>query len=52
MIVSGRHLPRRMFLKGLGAAIALPALDAMTPAFAAPAAKASPMRLAFTCRTA
>jgi hypothetical protein len=48
MIVSGRHLPRRMFLKGLGAAIALPALDAMTPAFAAPAAKASPMRLAFT----
>jgi hypothetical protein len=48
MIVSGRHLPRRMFLKGLGGAIALPALDAMTPAFAAPAAKASPMRLAFT----
>ena len=37
MIVTGRHLPRRLFLKGLGAAIALPALDAMTPAFAAPA---------------
>ena len=32
MIVTGRHLPRRMFLKGMGAAIALPALDAMTPA--------------------
>ena len=35
MIVTGRHLPRRTFLKGMGAAIALPALDAMTPAFAA-----------------
>ena len=34
MIVTGRHLPRRTFLKGLGAAIALPYLDAMTPAFA------------------
>ena len=49
MIVTGRHLPRRTFLKGLGAAIALPLLDAMTPAFAAAArAKASPLRLAFT----
>ena len=48
MIVIGRSLPRRMFLKGLGAAIALPALDAMTPAFAAPAAKQTPLRLAFT----
>ncbi len=35
MIVTGRHLPRRTFLKGLGAAVALPYLDAMTPAFAA-----------------
>jgi hypothetical protein len=48
MIVTRRHLPRRLFLKGLGAAIALPALDAMTPAFAAPAAKQAPVRLAFT----
>ena len=24
MIVTGRHLPRRTFLKGLGAAVALP----------------------------
>ena len=31
MIVTRRHLPRRTFLKGMGAAIALPALDAMTP---------------------
>jgi len=56
MIVTGRHLRRRTFLKGMGAAIALPALDAMTPAFAAgfsgttrrAAANAAPMRLAFT----
>jgi len=48
MIVTGRHLPRRLFLKGLGAAVALPALDAMTPAFAAPASRTSPLRLAFT----
>ena len=37
MIITGRRLPRRTFLRGLGTAIALPALDAMTPAFAAPA---------------
>jgi hypothetical protein len=54
MIVTGRHLPRRMFLKGMGAAIALPALDAMTPAFASATAArgfggtAAPLRLAFT----
>ncbi|HMC78383.1 MAG TPA: DUF1552 domain-containing protein [Vicinamibacterales bacterium] len=53
MIVTRRHLPRRLFLKGMGAAIALPALDAMTPAFAAgvgraAAAPAPPTRLAFT----
>ncbi len=34
MIATGRHLPRRTFLKTLGTAIALPYLDAMTPAFA------------------
>ena len=37
MIVTGRHLPRRTFLKSLSAAIALPYLDAMTPAFASQA---------------
>ena len=51
MIVTRRHLPRRMFLKGMGAVIALPALDAMTPAFAARVARrrngAAPLRLAF-----
>ena len=35
MIVTRKHLHRRTFLKGMGAAIALPMLDAMTPAFAA-----------------
>ena len=50
MIVTGKHLPRRTFLKGMGAVIALPMLDAMTPAFGAPAAAAgkTPLRLAFT----
>ncbi len=54
MIVTRRHLPRRMFLKGMGAVIALPALDAMTPAFASASAArgfggtSAPLRLAFT----
>ena len=49
MIVMRQHLPRRMFLKGMGATIALPILDAMTPAFAAPLRAGSrPTRLAFT----
>lgn len=48
MIVTRRHLHRRTFLKGMGAAIALPMLDAMTPAFAAAARLGkSPVRLAF-----
>ena len=49
MIVTRRHLPRRTFLKGMGAVIALPMLDAMTPAFARAAHVARPpVRLAFT----
>ena len=49
MFLTGKHLPRRTFLKGMGAAVALPMLDAMTPALAAAgrAAKA-PVRVAFT----
>ena len=44
-IITGKAVPRRTFLRGLGAtAVALPFLDAMTPAFAAPKA---PLRLAF-----
>ena len=34
MIVTGKHLPRRTFLQGLGTIVALPMLDAMVPAFA------------------
>jgi hypothetical protein len=49
MIVTRKHIPRRTFLRGMGAVIALPALDAMTPAFAAPARQsARPLRLGFT----
>jgi len=35
--LTGKHVHRRTLLKGVGAAIALPALDAMLPALAAPA---------------
>ncbi len=46
MIVSKRALPRRTLLKGVGAAIALPLLDAMVPAMTAVAdTPASPARL-------
>jgi hypothetical protein len=37
-----KALHRRTFLRGVGAAIALPVLDAMTPAFAAPGRVAQP----------
>jgi hypothetical protein len=49
MIVTRKHLHRRTFLKGMGAVIALPVLDAMTPALSAAArAGKPPLRLAFT----
>jgi len=48
MIVTGEHLSRRTFLRGAGAAIGLPLLDAMTPALAwARGASAPPLRLCF-----
>ena len=34
--VTKKHLPRRTFLRGAGAMLALPMLDSMVPAFAAP----------------
>ena len=37
MIITGKSLHRRTFLRGMGAAVALPFLDAMTPAMASPA---------------
>ena len=53
MILTKKHLPRRTFLKGVGATIALPMLDAMSPALSALSATTrsaapSPLRLAFT----
>jgi Protein of unknown function (DUF1552) len=45
MIVTRKSLPRRSFLRGMGVTIALPLLDAMTPAFAAAAKPA--VRLGF-----
>ncbi len=50
MIITGKHLHRRTFLRGVGAAIALPLLDAMRPALATAATAAAskaPVRLAF-----
>ena len=41
MIVTKKALPRRTFLRGVGAALALPLLDAMVPAMTASAATAA-----------
>jgi hypothetical protein len=45
MIITRKSIARRTFLKGMGVALALPTLDAMTPALAVPAK--APLRLAF-----
>lgn len=45
MIITKKALERRTFLRGLGAAIALPVLDSMTPALAA--STAPPIRAAW-----
>ena len=34
MVITRKSIPRRAFLRGTGAALALPMLGAMTPAFA------------------
>ncbi len=49
MIISSKSLHRRTFLRGLGAAVALPMLDVMAPSFGATrvGAKAAPVRLGF-----
>jgi hypothetical protein len=47
MFITRRTLPRRTFLRGMGTAVALPFLDAMTPAFAGPPAGKPPVRMAF-----
>src|SRR5262249_61958368 len=45
MVITGKSVDRRTFLRGTGAAFALPLLDAMTPAFAVPGAR--PIRMGF-----
>ena len=46
MFIAKKALPRRTFLRGLGATVALPLLDAMVPALSAKSTKAPP-RLGF-----
>ena len=54
MIITKTALPRRTFLRGVGATLALPLLDAMVPAASAMArtAAAAPpsARITCTCR--
>ncbi len=45
-MITGKSLARRTFLRGIGTTIALPFLDAMTPAMAATTTKA-PVRMGF-----
>jgi hypothetical protein len=47
MIVTKKSLARRTFLRGIGAAVSLPFLDAMTPAFADTRAAKPAVRTAF-----
>ena len=56
MMIKKLSLPRRTFLRGVGATVALPLLDAMVPALTALSATAArPVKSASassTCRTA
>ena len=45
MMIFKKAIPRRTFLRGAGATLALPLLDAMVPAFGAPAETTPPVRL-------
>jgi Protein of unknown function (DUF1552) len=45
MVITRKAIPRRAFLRGTGAALALPMLDSMQPALAAETAR--PIRMAF-----
>ena len=49
MIITNKALPRRTFLRGVGATLALPVLDAMVPALAASSsiAASTPTRVGF-----
>jgi Protein of unknown function (DUF1552) len=48
MVITKRALPRRTFIRGMGATLALPFLDAMVPALSG-AAKAAPRFAAIYC---
>ena len=49
MIITKKTLPRRTFLRGVGASLALPLLDSMVPAFAAARTSAAkPIQRLFT----
>ncbi len=41
MILTQKAMPRRTFLRGMGAAVGLPLLDSMVPAWSAQAAAAA-----------
>src|SRR5437016_14597809 len=45
MVITRKAIPRRTFLRGAGAVLALPVLDAMTPALSAETAR--PIRMGF-----
>jgi hypothetical protein len=47
MVLMNKRLSRRTILRGLGAAVSLPLLDAMVPAFASNVPSGAPLRLAF-----
>jgi hypothetical protein len=46
-MIARKALARRTFLRGIGTTVALPFLDAMVPAFAAPAKAKPPVRMGF-----
>jgi len=48
MVITKRALPRRTFIRGMGATLALPLLDAMVPALSG-ASKAAPRFAAIYC---
>ena len=47
MFILKKALSRRTFLRGAGTSLALPFLDAMIPAFAAPGSAERPLRLGY-----
>ena len=47
--ITGKHMPRRTFLRGVGATVALPFLDAMVPAGRVFARRAAADRTRLVC---